>query len=589
MMARALVTVAGVCLALAAAAGGVCGGEAVVNAGDARTASRPAFKLPPEEEHLALSRNWHRTVDLRKGMGDDCPFLDQVESDSHGPWGAPPGSPTRHDVPPLGLWGALYRRDTDVLALPTRQNVGYFLKPLTRAAQVDLVVDMLHGAWGSYCVTGLHEPYRLTREHLQKISRKIEADGGRLPLKVMRGNFDDALLSKGTFLKDGVWFVELATIESAWVVQYTYAIDGRNPVVRSCRVLVEGPRWKDSWARWPRQEMADFPPPEPSEEWKAYLRCRDLLPVAAYLDEWKKGLGDPDALRRAYAASELGQHPDAAKESLPDLAKAVRDPDGHVRGAAAVALSSVALAALDTGSPSARAGAAQLIGRLGRDVPDRAFRRLQEAEADESPEVRRAAAAALAAIGQDRRARDAAAAAREFRPPPRGVSGLCGELVCGDLGAALEAARKLAAMGPAAKDALPELRKMLGKEQPACLSAGVIRRIRAAAEPAVPDLRKALRAVWPPTATCAAGSDTRTRVAIAEALGGIGPAAKDAVDDPRWALSDPSCEVRRAAANALGRIGPAARAAHADLRKALNDRDEAVREAAKGAIKAIGA
>jgi HEAT repeat protein len=477
-----------------------------------------------------------------------------------------------------------------VLALPTRQNIGYFLKPLTRAAQVDLVVDVLHGAWGSCCKMGAREPYRLTRAQLQKILREIEASGNRLPLKVMRKNLDDALLSKGTFLKDGVWRAEFATIESAWVVQYTYAIDGHSPVVCSCRVLVEGPRPKDTWTGRRLRDTAEFVPPEPSEELKTYFRCCDLLSVAAYLDEWRAGLAGPDAVGREYAAFELGQHLDAARESVPELTRAVRDPARCVRAAAARTLSGVALAAFATGAPPARAEAAQLLGRLGREVPDSAFRRLQEARADESPGVRRAAAAALATIGRDTRAQDDAAAARPFEPLPRdGVPDLRKELVGGDPQASLQAVGKLAAMGPAARDALPELRKMLGEEEPAYLSAMVIRRIGAAAWPAVPDLRKALRAGWRSAPLHVAGSSTLARVAIVEALGGIGPAARDAVDDLRWALSDPSCEVRRAAARALTRIGAAAHGADADLRKALNDRDEAVREAARAAIKAIGA
>jgi hypothetical protein len=104
-MARALAALTGACLLLATAAGGARGGEAAVKAGDARAAFRAAFRLPPEEEQLALSRNWFRTVDLRREMSEDCPFLGQVESDEPRLASIPVGYPGHDDAPPSGFGG----------------------------------------------------------------------------------------------------------------------------------------------------------------------------------------------------------------------------------------------------------------------------------------------------------------------------------------------------------------------------------------------------------------------------------------------------------------------------------------------------
>ena len=67
------------------------------------------------------------------------------------------------------------------------------------------------------------------------------------------------------------------------------------------------------------------------------------------------------------------------------------------------------------------------------------------------------------------------------------------------------------------------------------------------------------------------------RRAAAEVLGGLGPAAKDAVPDLVKLLDDPDEGVRWAAASALGGIGPAAKDAAPDLVKLLKDPDEGVR------------
>jgi HEAT repeat protein len=76
------------------------------------------------------------------------------------------------------------------------------------------------------------------------------------------------------------------------------------------------------------------------------------------------------------------------------------------------------------------------------------------------------------------------------------------------------------------------------------------------------------------------------RSRAAEALGKLGPAAKDAVRALRNALRDSHREVRREAAEALAKIGPEAAEAVADLVASLGDPDLGI--SAQNALEAIG-
>jgi len=78
------------------------------------------------------------------------------------------------------------------------------------------------------------------------------------------------------------------------------------------------------------------------------------------------------------------------------------------------------------------------------------------------------------------------------------------------------------------------------------------------------------------------------RADASDALGKMGPAAKDAVPALIVALKDnDSCSVRKNASDALGEIGPAAIDAVPALQNALSDSDESVRVEAKFALKKI--
>jgi HEAT repeat protein len=108
------------------------------------------------------------------------------------------------------------------------------------------------------------------------------------------------------------------------------------------------------------------------------------------------------------------------------------------------------------------------------------------------------------------------------------------------------AADALGHMGPAAEDAVPDLVQLLSVSNEtvrshagkALADLGVV---------AVPSLILALKQPEP-----------AVRVAAAETLGNIGPAAKEAIPALATLLGDEDQEVSRYAASALGRIGPAA-------------------------------
>jgi len=184
------------------------------------------------------------------------------------------------------------------------------------------------------------------------------------------------------------------------------------------------------------------------------------------------------------------------------------------------------------------------------------------------------------------------------------VSGLVEKLKTGDRNVRIEAAKELAKMGPAAKDAVPALVAALKEEDPErSLHIEVSNALEKIGAAAVPALIEALK-----------DREAYTRRRAAMILGEIGPPAKDAVPALVAALKDESLWVRAYAARALGGgfftvlpwdvlgsqlvfitraetrggIGPEARAAIPALIEALEDHNEFVRWHAAQAIGGFG-
>ncbi len=125
------------------------------------------------------------------------------------------------------------------------------------------------------------------------------------------------------------------------------------------------------------------------------------------------------------------------------------------------------------------------------------------------------------------------------------VDQLIERLSSADTAVQLKAIERLGLLGPAAKKAVPALRKLLQSE------------------------------------------NATVRAEAAWALGKIGPDAKEAVSALAVLLKDPKVKVRAYAARALGQIGSAAQSASEQLIRAAFDKDVVVRREALGALQKI--
>jgi HEAT repeat protein len=278
----------------------------------------------------------------------------------------------------------------------------------------------------------------------------------------------------------------------------------------------------------------------------------------------KDTLGDADAYVREAAAEILGGIGPAAAEAVPTLAVALGDVDAYVRSMAAGALGGIGpaaaeampalAAALNDAKTDVRLAAASALGRIGPAAVPALAAALNDAntEDDANTDVRIAAASALGRIG------------------PVAVPALAAALGAAGPDVRRAAIYALRTIGP---PAVPALTAALGDDNPD------VRRAAAGGigPPVIPELAVAL-----------GDADAGVRRAAAETLGGIGPAAAEAVRVLAAALGDADAGVRRAATGALWGIGPAAAGAVPALAAALGDTEPDVRRAAIDALRTIG-
>jgi HEAT repeat protein len=286
------------------------------------------------------------------------------------------------------------------------------------------------------------------------------------------------------------------------------------------------------------EEVKEIPGPEAGPA--------NLLPLAKALgdqgDVLAHRLEDSDAqvrLTAAHTLEEIGnararllrleagkaEVPPEKKEGKPSLPQ-----EALFRGlrAAIPALSK----SLSDSDPEVRLAAVEVFETLGSDASSAADA-LTRALTDRNAFVRWAAARALANIDATLDPKAAAIA----------VPGLARGLFDPDLNTRLAAAATLEKYGPAAKEAVPEMARAVGV------------------------------------------GDAEIRVAVIRALEAVDPAdAQPAVPALSQALTNPADRVRRAAAEALGRLGPLARDAEPALRRALDDPEDLVRKAAAEAL-----
>jgi len=240
--------------------------------------------------------------------------------------------------------------------------------------------------------------------------------------------------------------------------------------------------------------------------------------------------GNLAATQRAYKYGLIDQ-----KTFVSKLVITLKDSDRRVRSTAAEALGDI--------GPAAKEAVPALIAAL-KDSEWHVRDSAEEALEDIGPAAKKAVPALIAAL------KDSDKKVREF------------------------AAKSLGEIGPAAKKAVPALIALHSdwSVREAALSA-----LRKMGLKAVPALIAELK-----------DSNSSARKFAAEALGKIGPAAKEAVPALIAALKDSEWNVRDSAEEALEDIGPAAKKAVPALIAALKDSDWKVRKFAAKALGEIG-
>ena len=260
------------------------------------------------------------------------------------------------------------------------------------------------------------------------------------------------------------------------------------------------------------------------------------------LEYWVAALRSPDPAVRAEAVEAIG-------EASPRTTKTV----------------DLLLNALATESDSSlHPKFASALGRLGEAAAP-AVPRLAELLRDDHEEVREAAAAALGNIGP--------AASPAAGALARALRDCCHDVRAG-------AAEALGRVGPGASDAVPALVEALGDpiSWVRLQSATALVAIKPQSRDAADGFTRAL-------------GDSREEVRAVAAIGlsQYGTSAANVVPALRPLLAnDPYPAVRVAVAKALGAIGPPARAALPELLSAQRDTDFAVRAAVRDAIAKIG-
>ena len=289
------------------------------------------------------------------------------------------------------------------------------------------------------------------------------------------------------------------------------------------------------------------------------------------------------------------------KDVIPDLVKAMDDPDFVVRVRVAGVLSRfgqdgkaavpVLIEALDHEDATIRRSAVFYLTEMGQ-AADPALPRLILRLKDDDLETRRdavravtfrgwrddSAALALVEALQDKQIRKKAAQALADMKNPVAAPALKACLDDDDVGFRVDAAWALVYCKPDAEAVLPVLIDALGNGDISIQSraAGALRKLGPDAAPAVPALTKAL------------GHQRQdVRFAAVSALREIGPDAEGVIDALVIALDDEYDNVRLGAAISLRYFGPKAKSALPALEGLLDDPDQSVRQEAGWGIKKI--
>ena len=327
-----------------------------------------------------------------------------------------------------------------------------------------------------------------------------------------------------------------------------------------------------------------------------------------------RALRDPDARVRSETAQALGAIGPAAGAAVAELVRMMsRDADDEVADLAAEALGRIGAAAVPAVSeilrgrdPDARIRAVKALGAAGPKAAA-ATADLLRALGDRDEELRTAAAAALGRIGHGPEAKaaipaliaalkdpdwkvrqHAAVALGQIGPmTDRVIAALIVGLKDPEEAVALRASDALTLIGTSA---LPPVLALLRDEDRAVRQSAIGTLVdfgRAAHTPGdetEAHARERAAAARAALRSALGDRDERVRFGASEALRRLG---KEAVPDLIAALGDPSAATRLGAAQTLGAIGGEARAALDALRRRRDDPDPAVHQAVDTAIRAI--
>ena len=354
------------------------------------------------------------------------------------------------------------------------------------------------------------------------------------------------------------------------------------------------------------QVAAAAPPPRAQERIAAFcaaegIRCLDLLPTlgpageAAFVDYDHLSPAGARLVARTLRSSDLVAAGPSAPERLAAACGGGCPAIGvwQAGGSAAPARAELARL-LQDGAPEVRAAAAWALARLGSDARP-AVPALEAALGDPSEGVRVAAVSALGAVSAEASAPALFAALSDPRQGVRWEAARALSRATLDADAALPrltaalrgddpylrgfAAWKLGEMGPRARAAVPALVDALAREE----GYG-----RGGASTALAKMGPAARAAVPALVQGLEAADGERRWKAARTLGRIGPAAEAAVPALIAHLSDPHEYVRAHAARALGRIGVRSLDVDRGLARAVRDRTPAVAKEAHAAALELG-
>lgn len=265
-----------------------------------------------------------------------------------------------------------------------------------------------------------------------------------------------------------------------------------------------------------------------------------------------------ERLQAIVALAEIGP---AAAAAAPVLIAALEGDEPTLRFAAAFALGKSRAKAADAALEKAAAADDQLLGEIAAWAraeirPDdeacvtEALRRLRGGLTNADPEIRKAAVSGLSDI-----------AASSDQAVRRELAGdFVGLLTDADPGVGTSAGAALVRLGG---DAVAAVEPLLAKPATRLAAAEVLAAVGKAAKPALPALVAAL-----------ADPDENFASDAALVIAAIGPEAESAVPDLQKRLADDTpAEVRYAAAFALGSLGPAAKPAAARLAELAQTED----------------